>query len=149
MVEQVSLALTCRYLIQVSSLVVFEASSALAGTKVSRNWRRVEEDQLLRVVQPLDSRGRPRRACDFCVDCLQYRPTRKSYWKKKRPPLPPGLDKWTRQDWESVVAQWNAKYLRQCPESWYQERLLMTKEYDSSSGEVTPLWRFRSGYYGG
>lgn len=39
--------------------------------------------KLLKIAQPLNARGRPRKAWHLCVDCLQYRPMRWGYWKKK------------------------------------------------------------------
>lgn len=42
-------------------------------------------EALLRTVKPLNKAGRgERKAWLICLDCLQFRPTRKSYWNSKK-----------------------------------------------------------------
>ena len=72
-------------------------------------------EDLLRLVKPLNAAGRPKKAWYICVDCLPYRPSKKSYWKKKRAT---GLDYW-----DYWVVEWNKDYSLQCPECRYHEAM--------------------------
>ncbi|KAL9103211.1 MAG: hypothetical protein Q9163_001738 [Psora crenata] len=94
MLDQLALALACKRLLQVSSCIRLKISS-LTGQPVSRHSGTMEK--LLRFVRPVDARGRPKRGWSVCVDCLQYRPMRKSYWKKKRP------SKWSPEAWDNII----------------------------------------------
>src|SRR2546423_4256398 len=127
LLDQLALALTCKYLLQVSTFVCLKISS-LTGKSVS--CRRSTMEELLRIVRPLYA-GRPKRAWHICVDCLQYRPTRKSYWnnywKKKQAS---GL---SATIWESMVAHWNSRSSLQCPECYYDECVADRQRFDHSS----------------
>ncbi len=68
--------------------------------------------KLLRRLMPLNARGRPSRAWAVCVDCLRYRPTKKSYWRAKQ------SVRVKTKTWGGVVKSWNMKYSLQCPECW-------------------------------
>ncbi|KAI9833986.1 MAG: hypothetical protein M1826_005891 [Phylliscum demangeonii] len=85
----------------------------LEGSKVSGHQEEMEK--LLRLVRPLTAKGRRRRAWDPCVDCLRYRPTRKSYWITK------DHGKLSEALWETWLQRWTSGYSMQCPECWFQE----------------------------
>lgn len=109
-VDQLAFALVCKHLLQVSTFVYLK-TSFLVGRRVSRHRSTMEG--LLRIVNPLNKAGRPKKAWNLCVDCLQYRPTKKSYWKNNRAS---GLDYW-----EGWVVSWNVRYSLQCPECRFHE----------------------------
>ena len=113
-VDQLALALVCKHLLQVSASISLKTSS-LVGRRVSRHRSTMED--LLRLVKPLNTAGRPKKAWAICVDCLQYRPTKRSYWKKKR------ASGAVMSIWENGVANWNDQYLLQCPECRYNEAM--------------------------
>ncbi len=85
-------------------------------------------EDLLRLVKPLNAAGRPKKAWSICVDCLQYRPTKKSYWKKKRA---------TELDmWDGWVREWNGDYSLQCPECRYDEATPWIKYMEEMGGRL-------------
>lgn len=110
-------------------------------------------EALLRTVKPLNKAGRgERKAWLICIDCLQFRPTRKSYWnskKKKEKSLPAfaalaatiaaaaggdagaGAGGLNTEDeevgsnyWNSFVCGWNDRASLQCPECRFEEHVL-------------------------
>ncbi|OCK78444.1 hypothetical protein K432DRAFT_301951 [Lepidopterella palustris CBS 459.81] len=111
--DQLCLALSCKVLLQTSALVSLKTLS-LAGHRGLCSCRKIEE--FLKRVEPLDAHGKPKRSWGYCVDCIRYRPTRKSYWKGKH-------TGWLRtKHWEMAVTCWNVGYSLQCPECWGTER---------------------------
>ncbi|KAF1956820.1 hypothetical protein CC80DRAFT_593512 [Byssothecium circinans] len=100
--DKICLALSCRHLLQVS---------ALASLKVPPKCKHqgCYKEKLLKRVRPRDKRGNPKKSWGLCVDCMQYRPTKKSYWTTKL------------VDFGSSEV-WNGKYSMQCPQCWREER---------------------------
>ena len=95
-------------------------------------------EAVLRLVKPLNKAGRQRKAWHICVDCLQYRPTRKSYWKKKKEKNVnwegEGEEKMEDErvkgkvwggTWDGYVRMWNNRGLLQCPECKYHEEVVL------------------------
>ena len=119
--DQLSLAFVCKHLLQVSALVSLK-TSAFIGESVSRHSSTMEK--LLRRIKPLMVTGRPKKAWQICIDCLQYRLTKKSHWKK--------LTKLS-ENWEGLVAGWNNGYLLQCPECWHHERTAVLSRSTASA----------------
>ncbi|MCJ1243467.1 hypothetical protein MMC30_000664 [Trapelia coarctata] len=110
--DKVSLALACKNLLQISSLVSLKTLYPIEH-KAACSCREMEK--FLIRIKPLNARGREKKTWAVCVDCMRYRPTRKSYWKRKR-------GHWVNtKHWESLLWSWNAKYSLQCPECWAEE----------------------------
>lgn len=90
-------------------------------------------EALLKKVRPVKRKsGRERKAWHICIDCLQYRPTRKSYWdnkkgKRQRKEVEGNEDGKKERfpindvQWSSWVNSWNGRFLLQCPECRYDE----------------------------
>ncbi|KAH8661757.1 hypothetical protein BGZ61DRAFT_147698 [Ilyonectria robusta] len=79
---------------------------------------------LLRRLAPLNARGRPKRTSALCCDCLWYRPTKKSYWKKdgeRYTLVKPGIGAW--EIWDNRVSTWTSRFSFQCPACWLKERM--------------------------
>lgn len=130
--DQFSLALVCKRFLQVSSFVSFK-TSWLVGSKVMDHNLMMET--LLRLVKPvhkaaLRRRPRPRKAWMTCVDCLQFRPTRKTYWTKTKKRKvwgeievqDPEFDYWT-----GYVRGWHSRSYLQCPECRYDEEIVLPR----------------------
>lgn len=107
------------------------------GQKVTDLRQAVEV--LLRSVRPLNKAGREKMAWHVCVDCLQYRPTRKSYWKKKGQGKDSDGELGIREElWDGWVESWNKRYLLQCPECVYDEVVVQRwKKYWSLQGKAS------------
>ena len=97
-------------------------------------------EALLRTVKPLNKAGRrQRKAWLICIDCLQFRPTRKSYWDRKKKKniaaaaaaVANGLcgggggGRRRRVErsyfWDAYISSWNDRALLQCPECKIEE----------------------------
>ena len=78
--DQIALALIWKYFLQVSTFISLKTSTLVGGT-VSCHRFTIEDP--LRLVKPLNKNGYEKRAWYICVNCLQYRPTRKGYCKEK------------------------------------------------------------------
>lgn len=111
-VDQLAFTLVCKHLLQVSTFVALKISSRV-GEEVSHRSNIIED--LLRRIQPRNTAGRPSKAWSICVDCLQLRPTKRSYWQKKRP------SRISESGWQKTVRAWNTHYSLQCPECYYDE----------------------------
>lgn len=121
-VDQLCLALTCRRLLQVSSLLVIRIPS-VAKHRYLNPPSGCELFPMLRRLAPLGPNGRPNRTVALCCDCLWYRPTRKSYWKKdgdKYALVEP--HEHAREGWDGRVSSWKSRYSFQCPACWLRER---------------------------
>lgn len=131
-IEQLCLALTCRRLLQISSFRVVKIPSISKHRYLPPPFC-YRMFSLLRRLAPLDARGRPKRTLALCCDCLWYRPTRKSYWKKdgeRYTTAKPGIGAW--EIWDSRVSAWTSSYSFQCPACWLRERM-MTQEQAGKS----------------
>ncbi|OCK89140.1 uncharacterized protein K441DRAFT_668167 [Cenococcum geophilum 1.58] len=103
------LAFTCKHLLQVS------ASASLRKPRpVLQRGLCLE---LLRLIEPLNARGRPKMSWAVCHDCLRYRPTKKCYWATKR------RDWVITKNWQKRVNSWKVTHFLQysegCPECYY------------------------------
>jgi hypothetical protein len=109
LLDQIMLALSCKYLLQTSTLVVLK-TRRLAGHRVSHH--RSVMEQLLKRVRLFTATGRRRRTHRICVDCLQYRPTRISYWEKRYEMTDVEMGTWVIYNWAHGVSL-------QCPKCRY------------------------------
>ncbi|KAJ3455281.1 hypothetical protein MRS44_013881 [Fusarium solani] len=122
-VDQLFLALTCKRLLNISSMTVtmIPCTSKHRASRLNCSAMLA----LLHVVRPLDARGRFKKSLAPCCDCYRYRPKRKSYWK--------GVEKRYRREsasgilvgHDSIVDSWSKKHSSsyQCPECWCEERI--------------------------
>jgi hypothetical protein len=111
--DQLCLALSCRWLLHISTARPLLISSA-AGHRSLPFCPRGQS--LLRRIKPLDARGRQKRTLALCCDCLRYRPRRLSYWKGTTMADESG------PCWSWVLQSWKSTYSAQCPECWSYER---------------------------
>ena len=108
LITQFTLALSCRNLLQISTLVPFKCSPFINRPVSDQN---VVMEELLRRLKPLTATGRPNKTWMLCVDCLQYRPAKKSYWLQKE------------ESWgECGISSWVHRWSLQCPECEFSER---------------------------
>ncbi len=107
--DQLCLALTCKFLLQIAESLHLEVHSAREHELVTCC---TTMEDILRRIKPLNRRGQPSRAWHVCLDCVRYRPTRKSYWKKRR------LEGVGDAVWKNCIDCWNNKYSLQCPDCW-------------------------------
>ncbi|KAF2177806.1 hypothetical protein K469DRAFT_542416, partial [Zopfia rhizophila CBS 207.26] len=107
--DKLCLAFSCRNLLQISALASLKVLLQ-PKHRPSGSYQKIEE--LLKRVKRVDACGKPRRSWGVCVDCMQYRPTRKSYWNTKQ------LNWGDREAWDMAVKCWNVKYSLQCPQCW-------------------------------
>lgn len=105
-------------------------------------------ESLLRTIKPLNKAGRrQRKAWLICIDCLQFRPTRKSYWDRKkkkslvviaaaaaaaavaggRGPGIPCKEVVASDDWDSYIRSWNDRASLQCPDCRFEEHVLQPR----------------------
>jgi len=114
---QFALALSCKPLLQASTLITFKSSVFVNHLVSSQSFIM---EQLLRLLKPLTATGRPKQTWKLCVDCLQYRPRRKSYWEKKD-----YISEDVTADW--AIGNWiGGGSSMQCPECkcWEREEML-------------------------
>jgi hypothetical protein len=110
-IDRFALALTCKKLLQISSLVTLKTSVFIGQAESNRSCitRISTMEQLLRRVKPLTTTGLPTKTRSICIDCLQYRLTKKSYWEKKAVTCNISV-------WRSIISGWNNGHSLQCPE---------------------------------
>ncbi|KAF2241474.1 hypothetical protein BU26DRAFT_525294 [Trematosphaeria pertusa] len=108
--DKLCLALSCRHLLQVSAL-------ASLHVPFKCKHRGCCQEKLLKRLRPVDMRGKPKRSWRLCCDCMQYRPTKKSYWNKKL------VTQRFEEAWGGAVRHWNTNYSLQCPQCWEVEAL--------------------------
>ncbi|PVH95191.1 hypothetical protein DM02DRAFT_660355 [Periconia macrospinosa] len=106
--DKVCLALSCRRLLQVSALASLTVPEKCKGTGCPH-------DKILRRVGPRDKAGNPSSKWGMCVDCMQYCPGIKSYWKAK------SGTSGKNADWDKAVQLGKMKKSAQCPECWREE----------------------------
>ncbi|KAF2787487.1 hypothetical protein K505DRAFT_329648 [Melanomma pulvis-pyrius CBS 109.77] len=113
--DKLCFALSCQYILQISALaslkVPFQRKICGPGCRCHL-WI----EGLLKRMKPVDARGKLKRSWALCIDCPQYRPTRKSYWNKKKSNCSSG------KSWDIMVLRWNDKRSLQCPQCWQRER---------------------------
>lgn len=141
-VDSVVLALSCRHLLRIAHLCrlrVCDRESHQAPwsrsppPSVPRSRRCRGAEDLLQRLPPKDSRGRPSRAWNLCVDCLRYRPTRRAYWSQEMLAKMNNGEEWDgfdgdlRSAWLSAVAWFSTKVKVQCPSCHLQEALLAAR----------------------
>ena len=122
-VDQLFLALTCRRLAAVSSMIVITIPSAPKHRADSLDCRAMLS--ILGVMRPLDANRRPQKSWAPCCDCYRYRPRRKNYWK--------GVWKYYQREWSGkllagydlAINSWSRKQSSayQCPECWCEARI--------------------------
>lgn len=106
--DQLCLALTCKQLLQVSTMVNLELPSSQGHMKLLPCPRMQD---LLNRIRPLDAQGREITTIALCVDCHQYQPKAVSYWVMAK----------TRQqtvnveDWYEMVVKWTMQNSERCP----------------------------------
>ncbi|KAL7791506.1 hypothetical protein V8C37DRAFT_402818 [Trichoderma ceciliae] len=121
----ICLALTCKSLLQASTLAVrhrptlpperripFEdfEGSVFSLTSPEHNTRRIMITFLFRI-HPIREGERRSMAVDLCRDCLRYRPTKVSWWADKgaRCPGKPTFG----SKWDAIVEKWSGKQVLQ------------------------------------
>lgn len=133
LLDQIALAIACKRLLQVSTLVPLKISS-MAGQYCDSGTM----EKLLKIVQPLNEAGRAKMTWIVCLDCFQWRPRKKSYWTKRLQRLPL-REIWNEVEvirtrtmeerWYNRVQHWNCKSSLQCPECWYHEEMREMSKY--------------------
>ncbi|KIX92577.1 uncharacterized protein Z520_11753 [Fonsecaea multimorphosa CBS 102226] len=126
--DQIAFAITCKHLLHVSTIVSLKVSRRECPDLQTM-------EKLLKVVRPLNKAGRVKKTWLNCLDCLRWRPRKKSYWTKKLQHLPfrdemratwmPWLD----ENSDNRVLRWNENYSLQCPECWYHEQVEKMLEF--------------------
>ncbi len=121
--DRLFLALTCKRLIVVSSMVTIMIPSTLLHRLCPDSCRAMLG--LLHIIQPLDYRGQPKKSWAACCDCYRYRPKNKRYWKGKEKRYPAASPLTIEVGYGNAVAEWccrgSSSY--QCPECWCAESL--------------------------
>ena len=118
--DRVCLALTCKHLLQVSSLVRIRIPS-VAKHRFLPPSTCDDVFSLLSRIAPRDDSGRLERNIGLCCDCLRYRTRQTQYWNNyKDKYLGMGLSP---EMWKNVVRRWHDNYNFQCPQCWGEEKL--------------------------
>ncbi|KAH6971927.1 hypothetical protein EDB80DRAFT_733964 [Ilyonectria destructans] len=122
-VEQLFLALTCKRLLNISSMTVTMIPCASKHRAYRLNCSAMLA--LLHVVRPLDGRGRFKKSWAPCCVCYRHRPKRKSYWKGVKTRYPSESASGILAGHDSIVDSWrkNQSSSYQCPECWCEERI--------------------------
>ncbi|RYC80055.1 hypothetical protein BFJ63_vAg17058 [Fusarium oxysporum f. sp. narcissi] len=123
-VGQLFLALTCKRLLVVSSMAITMIPSAPKHRAYHLDCSAMLA--LLRVVQPLDARGRSKKSWAPCCVCYRYRPKRKGYWKGVQKRYPKEMACGILAGHDSIVQSWSEKRSSsyQCPSCWCEERVI-------------------------
>ncbi|KAI8952527.1 hypothetical protein F4801DRAFT_599934 [Xylaria longipes] len=123
-VDRLFLALTCKRLLGVSSMIVITIPSAPKHRVFAPGSCKAMLG-LLHGMRILNTRDRPKDTSSaICCDCYRYRPKKKRFWKgveKRYPAVPPEvLDEW----YNYIVDNWCHRRSQsyQCPECWCEER---------------------------
>lgn len=132
--DKICLALSCRRLLQTSTMLSLGTFSApkhrsLPDDRCPDRQHYETINVLLQRLRPLDAGGRKKRTWCLCAHCLRYRPRRaSSYWKLsfKGDEDP---DMWLRAEgsWLQAMASWSSRYTGQCPECWFERRKAETR----------------------
>ena len=136
--DRLCLALTCKRLLQVSSLLPLHIPS------VPRHRLHVSTPAtpcigmvtLLRRLKLLGRTGRAKKTVALCCDCLRYRPTRKGFWNKDAKGL---QEVGSMYAWEAKVASWNRRSSLQCPACHCDERTVGVKRYNGAYKRMTQM----------
>ncbi|CDM27959.1 F-box domain, cyclin-like [Penicillium roqueforti FM164] len=116
--DRMCLALTCKRLLHVSSLVRIRIPSVPKHRFLPPSTC-VDIFTLLRRIAPRDNSGRPEANIGLCCDCLRYRTRRIQYWDGYEDKyLEMGVEP---EMWDNAVSHWHSKYYFQCPECWCRE----------------------------
>lgn len=117
-VDKFFLALTCKRLAAVASMIVITIPSSSKHRAARLSCRGMLS--ILAVMQPLDAKRRPLKPWGPCCDCYRYRPRMEIYWK--------GVWENHQSEWPSQCLEWYDKGVRrwgrkdsdayQCPECW-------------------------------
>lgn len=106
--DKLCLALTCKQLLEVSTMANIELPSSEGHMKLLP-CRRMED--LLKRIRPLDAQGREITTVALCVDCHRYQPKAVSYWVMAK----------TRgqtvkvEDWYDMLVKWTMENSERCP----------------------------------
>ncbi|KAH7309016.1 hypothetical protein B0I35DRAFT_90516 [Stachybotrys elegans] len=124
-VDQLFLALSCKQLLHISSMK--DLSIPCAPKHRAHSTSCFAMLAILRVLPPLNARGRADRTWAPCCDCHRYRPRRKSYWKivGRRYHVNLHLSCKILSGYGGMVDSWSRKasFSYQCPECWCRERI--------------------------
>ena len=129
-IDQLCLALTCRRLLQISSIRPIKIPSVAIHRNLPPPQRSRVDLTLLRRLVPLDAQGQRKRTLALCCDCLKYRSTDDSYWEKDGERYvfqKPWEGSW--KSWDNIVARWTRGTSFQCPACWLEEKSTYTKCY--------------------
>ncbi|KAH9903864.1 hypothetical protein F4778DRAFT_102490 [Xylariomycetidae sp. FL2044] len=118
-----SLALTCKRLLQVSSMTTLAIPSAAKHRAAYHSAPCTGMLDMMRLCAPLDARGHRKKTLALCCDCFRYRPKRKSYWKRARKHYPTPSDSSYLQFYMNFVQSWSSGSAYQCPTCWCEERI--------------------------
>ncbi|KAI0434577.1 hypothetical protein F5Y09DRAFT_235464 [Xylaria sp. FL1042] len=118
--ERLLLALTCKRLLAIASLVTIRIPSADLHRYGSNNCRAMVA--LLQMIQPLDQHGQPdEKAWGICGYCYRHRPKDKKYWEgRKSEPARRAMLIGEKARYGDAVEVWCAKWTipYKCPECW-------------------------------
>ncbi|CAG8096351.1 unnamed protein product [Penicillium nalgiovense] len=117
--DRMCLSLTCKWMLQVSSLVRIRIPS-VAKHRFRPPSTCADIFLLFRRIAPRDDSGRIEKSIGLCCDCLRHRTRRRQFWESyKKDWLKMGV---TSEHWENAVRSWHVNYSFQCPECWSRER---------------------------
>ncbi|KAI5862438.1 hypothetical protein GGS23DRAFT_572377 [Durotheca rogersii] len=118
----VCLALACKRLLHVSSMLNLSIPSAIKHRDLSPPQDCIAMRSLVHLICPVNARGQPVRTLAVCCYCCRYRTTKKSHWKKIIKEKFPG----NRLMLEVVayrISSWAQRDSIQCPECSCLEEL--------------------------
>lgn len=131
-IDQVSLALTSKHLLQTSSSLVMEIPSVEKLGDV-QTLLCDTVDALMGGTPLLDVLGEPRDLSAPCRKCLQHRPAERSHWEEERERFalmePTRTDVW--EVWNMVVIAWAIRYTPVCPACMLDGRKELEAKRDS------------------
>lgn len=121
--ERLCLALTCKHMLQVSSLVKIRVPSVAHHRHLPPSTCYYIFD-LFRRLAPRDKKHvrLPDRSIGLCCDCLRFRTRRKGFWTPRGKRYVKKLGVMTADDWRHTVKAWTSAYIFQCPECYCDER---------------------------
>ncbi|KAI1754659.1 hypothetical protein F4782DRAFT_493373 [Xylaria castorea] len=123
-VDRLFLALTCKRLLDVSSMVIITIPSAPKHRVFAPRSCKAMLG-LLHGIRALNTYGKPRDASSaVCCDCYRYRPKKRKFWKGVEKGYSAVLPEVIGELYDSIVQDWCHRRSQsyQCPECWCEER---------------------------
>lgn len=121
--DQVFLALTCKRMLAISSLITIKIPSAAKHRLYGQNCSAMLA--ILQLLKPRGPRGRPLRSVALCCVCYRFMPKRKNYWDRLKEKHKGEYSGGVFRGYDHMVDKWCHKWSSsyECPGCWCEDQI--------------------------